>query len=214
MNRGSTDGQRSLYESELIAESRLSREYCEIDVLLLVDQTIEVLAVVFLSSLHILLGLLSVAHKLIHLASDEPELAGILLWDGLEHVVEDIECLLEVLLAEQANNCIVGVLMNVQRAQSNIRKICLTASVTRIIPIWTKIFVVGELLSWIQNLVRMHNLRTLIKVANSFVVFTRVDLHDSSIQVVIFFVEDVLLVIVGLLSFFGVGFVITLISSL
>ena len=60
----------------------------------------------------------------------------------------------------------------------------------------------------------MHDLRTLVEVSNGFLVFARVDLHDTAVEIVILFIEDVLFIVVGLFGFFSISLVIALIRAL
>ena len=105
--------------------------------------------------------------------------------------------------------------MDVQRTQADIRKISLTASIASVVSIWSsQVILVWELIARIEHFVCVHDLRALIQVSNSFLMVTSVDLHDTSVQVVVLFVKDVLLVIVSFLSLLCISFVITLVSAL
>ncbi len=77
-----------------------------------------------------------------------------------------------------------------------------------------EVFIVRELVSWVENFVSVHDLRTLIKISNCFLVVSSINLHYTSVEVVVFFVENILLVIIGFLCFFGIRFVVRLICAL
>ena len=77
-----------------------------------------------------------------------------------------------------------------------------------------EIFIVRELVSWVENFVSVHDLRTLIKISNRFLVVSSIYLHHTSVEVVVFFVKNILLVIIGFLCFFGISFVIRLVCAL
>ena len=107
MDSACTVSERSLDECELIAESLLCWEDCQIDTFLLEDESGVVFIVMLLRALQIFLGLDLVASEEKDLCSDQPELVCILLWDCLKHVVENLESALVVSLAKSADDRIV-----------------------------------------------------------------------------------------------------------
>ena len=104
--------------------------------------------------------------------------------------------------------------MYVQRAKTDIGQISLAAGITSVVVWALQVFVVGELISRVEYLVGVHDLRALIEVTNRLLILTSVYVHHTAVQVVVLLVEDVLLVVVGLFRFFSIRFVITLVSAL
>ena len=106
------------------------------------------------------LGLLCVAELLAALGADQPQLGSVLLRNRIEHVIENLEGLLEVLLSKAADHRVVAVLVNVQRTEADIRQICLAARIARVVCSSSafQVLLVGELVSRVKHLVRMHNL--------------------------------------------------------
>lgn len=104
--------------------------------------------------------------------------------------------------------------MDVERAETNIRQVSLTACIAGIV-IWTlEVFIIRELVPRVQDLVCMHDLRALVEVTNSFFVLTRIYLHHATIEIVVLLVENVLFVVVRLFCLFCVRFIVALISPL
>ena len=60
----------------------------------------------------------------------------------------------------------------------------------------------------------MHDLRALIEVADGFLILTCVYLHNTTVQVIVLLIENVLFVVVGLFRLFCVRLIVTLISAL
>jgi len=74
--------------------------------------------------------------------------------------------------------------------------------------------VIWELILRIEDLVGVHDAATLLEIGHGFVVVTGIDLENSSVQIIVLFVEDVLLVVVCFFCLLVVGFFIRYISSL
>lgn len=58
---------------------------------------------------------------------------------------------------------------------------------------------IGELVPWVKYLLSMHDRAALFEVTHRFIVLTRVEVHNRTVQIVIFLVEDVLFIIICLL---------------
>lgn len=56
---------------------------------------------------------------------------------------------------------------------------------------------IWKLVSGIEYFVGMHDVGALFKVLNGFIVVAAVEVHDCSVQIIVFFVEDVFLIVVG-----------------
>ena len=105
--------------------------------------------------------------------------------------------------------------MDVERAQTNIRKVCLTASIAGCVSTWTKkVLIILELVARVKHFIGVHDLRALIQILDRFFVVTSVNLHASTIQIVVFFVENVFFVVVCLLCFLCISLIVTFVSAL
>ena len=120
MDGSSAISKRRLHESILIAEAALSREHRKVDALLLLDEANIRLIVVLFSSFEILFGLSLISTEKQDLSANQPKLAGILLRNRLKHVVQDFKGPLVVPLTQTADDRVVGILVNVERAKAHI----------------------------------------------------------------------------------------------
>ena len=102
MNSSSAVSERCLYKSVLIAKTTLSREYGKIDAFFLLDEANKGLIVILFCSFKILFGLSLITTEKQDLSSNQPELAGIFLRNGLKHVIENLKCALVVSLTQSA----------------------------------------------------------------------------------------------------------------
>ena len=105
--------------------------------------------------------------------------------------------------------------MNIQRTETNIREVCLAASLADIILRLCHIFfIIWELVFLVKYFVCMHDTWTLFQILERLFILTCIYLKNTSVKIIVLFVEDVFFVIVCLFSLFLVCNVITFISSL
>ena len=143
-----------------------------------------------------------------NLAANEPQLIRVLFGDGVEDEVETFKGFFELLRLEEDDHDVERKLMDVKRAKTNIGEIRLAAPMTLHIGVF--IFVLNlrripirELVFRIELLVHMHYPRRRLQISQSFFVIARINVQNSSVQVVIFFVEYVLFVeVLAILAFF------------
>ena len=208
-------GQRGLDEGELVAETGLRGEDRQIDAFLLLYEAHVRLVVILLCPTEVLLSLRGVPGQLESLGSDQPQLARILLRNRFEHVVQQLDGFAEVAHAEAADDLVVGVFVDVQRAQADVGKVRLAARVASIVAVGRiEVFVVRELVPWVEHLVGMHSLGAQIEVTDGLLIFASVDLHHAAVQIVILLVKDVFFVVIRFLSLLCICLVIALVGPL
>lgn len=199
----------------MVAEAGLSREHGQVNRFFLLIKAHKRLVVILLSPLHIFLGSGVVAYLLMDRGTDHPKLSRILLGDRLGYVVQNFQGFCVLLLADAADDRVVRVFVDVEGAESDIRKICLATRIACIVSIGTiRVFIVRELVLRVEYFVSVHDLGALVKVFDPFVVLARVDMHDTTVQIIVLLIEDVLLVVVSLLSLLCIGFIIAFVGSL
>jgi len=111
----------------------LLREYVDIDIFSLYEESLRVFLIIFECTLEILLGLGLVAESPVDDSTNQPELPSILLGDCLEDIVQLCKSLLVVLGQDEAEHGVEGELVDIERAEANIREICLAASIAGIL---------------------------------------------------------------------------------
>ena len=76
---------------------------------------------------------------------------------------------LVLLLHDEADNYVEAKLVDIQTAETDVGKICLTTSMTLIV---LRVIVIIELVFGVKDFVHMHDATSLLKIRQSFVVIT------------------------------------------
>lgn len=118
---------------------------------------------------------------------------------------------------DQAEDCVVGELMNIQRAKSNIRQIRLATSIARIfVLIILSVYVSGssrrlvailiiaqilirKLILGIQHLILVHDARALLQIWKCLLMLAAVDVENWSVEVEVFLVKYIFFIIISFL---------------
>jgi hypothetical protein len=111
-----------VYFDELVeaAEALLLWEDCHLNVLLLVQILRGILLIILISPLKIFLGLWRVSKDLVDDGSNQPELIDILFGNCVDDVIQLGQSLCEIFGKDQSQNNVEGVLMDVERAKTDI----------------------------------------------------------------------------------------------
>ena len=105
--------------------------------------------------------------------------------------------------------------MDIQRAETHIGQVCLAARGALVISIGSiEVLIIWELVLRIKHFVGVHDLRAMVEVFDALLVLASVDLHHTSVKVVVLLVEDVLLVVICLFSLLGVCLVVAFVGTL
>lgn len=166
----------------------------------------------FESSFLVFLGLYSISKDLVNHCSDKPQLACVLFGDSVQQVLYLLNSLFVLFEGEHADQTVEGEFVDVQRAETNIWQVSLTARMTRCVLVLSYLFTPPRLIVvpflWVKNFVCVHYSWALVKVSHSFFVFTQVNLHHASVKVEVFSVKYVFLVVVSFVFVFLLGDVI------
>ena len=74
--------------------------------------------------------------------------------------------------------------------------------------------IVRELIFLIKHFIGMHDTRTLLEILQGFLKLPSIDLEDTSVEIVIFLVENIFFVVIGFLSLLLICCVVTFVGSL
>ena len=161
-----------------------------------------VFVVVLVGALEVLLGLLGVADDGVQDVPDEPQLRRVLLGHRVHYVVYLRQSFLVVLEHEQVEDGVEGVLVDVQTAEAHVGQVGLGAVGGLVV---LHVFLVRVLVLGVEHLGGVHDGGTLLEVGERLVVVSGVEVHHSSVQVVVLLVEYVLFVVVGFLVLLVLG---------
>ena len=110
-----------------VAQPLLLREHIQKYILFCFQELLAILLIILQSSFEVVCRFLSVSLNIVDNASDQPQLVHILLGDRFDNVVQLLQCFLEVAAQQMAQRGVKAEFVDVQRAKTDVAKICLAA---------------------------------------------------------------------------------------